>query len=114
MDNQFKAVPDGQYTQTIYSLIRDQKYHEVIDILSNELQFSPRNRAALSLLGFSYFQIQDYGNAADCYDQLTKFFPDIDSYKMYHAQSLFKAALYTDAAKVCQQIENSDYADKVL
>ena len=33
---------------------------------------------------------------------------------MYHAQSLFKAALYTDAAKVCQQIENSDYADKVL
>jgi tetratricopeptide repeat protein 30 len=55
MENQFRAVPDGQYTQTIYSLIRDQKYHEVIDILTNELQFSPRNRAALSLLGFSYF-----------------------------------------------------------
>ena len=29
MDNQFRAVPDGQYTQTIYSLIRDQKYKEV-------------------------------------------------------------------------------------
>ena len=29
MDNQFRAVPDGQYTQTIYSLIRDQKYTEV-------------------------------------------------------------------------------------
>lgn len=25
----FRAVPDGQYTQTIYSLIRDQKYTEV-------------------------------------------------------------------------------------
>jgi hypothetical protein len=30
MDNQFRAVPDGQYTQTIYSLVRDQKYTEVI------------------------------------------------------------------------------------
>ena len=29
MDNGFRSVPDGQYTQTIYSLIRDQKYHEV-------------------------------------------------------------------------------------
>jgi hypothetical protein len=37
MDNTFKAVPDGQYTQTIYSLLRDQKYNEVIDILSSEL-----------------------------------------------------------------------------
>jgi len=27
----------------------------VIAILTNELQFSPRNRAALSLLGYSYF-----------------------------------------------------------
>jgi hypothetical protein len=32
MDNQFKAVPDGQYTQTIYTLVRDQKYQEVIII----------------------------------------------------------------------------------
>ena len=29
MDNQFRAVPDGQYTQTIYTLIREQKYTEV-------------------------------------------------------------------------------------
>ena len=29
MDNQFRAVPDGQYSQTIYSLIRDQKYKDV-------------------------------------------------------------------------------------
>ena len=39
MDNDFKAVPDGQYTQTVYSLLRDQKYTEVISILSSELQF---------------------------------------------------------------------------
>jgi tetratricopeptide repeat protein 30 len=87
-------VPDGQYTQTIYSLIRDQKYKEVITILNNELSFSPRNRAALSLLGYCYFYIQDYANASDIYDQLTKFYPEVDSYKLYHAQSLYKAGMY--------------------
>ena len=95
----FRSVPDGQYTQTIYALVRDAKYTEVIAILNNELQFSPRNRAALSLLGYCYFYIQDYANAADMYDQLTKFFPDVDQYKMYHAQSLLKAGMYQEAAK---------------
>jgi len=114
MDNQFKTVPDGQYTQTIYSLIRDQKYHDVINILNNELQFQPRNRAALSLLGYCYFQIQDYPNSSDMYDQLTKFFPDVDQYKLYHAQSLFKAGMYQDAQRVAQQIDNPEYADRIL
>ena len=48
------------------------------------------------------------------YDQLTKFFPDIDSYKLYHAQALFKAAFYDDASKVVGRIENPDYAEKKL
>jgi len=87
---------------------------EVINILTNELNFSPRNRAALSLLGYCYYQIQDYGNASDMYDQLTKFFPDVDSYKLYHAQALFKAAFYDDASKVVGRIENPDYAEKKL
>ena len=100
MDGFGQTVPDGEYTKTIYTLLREQKYNDVIQILSAELAYAPRNRAGLSLLGFCYFQIQDYPNAADCYDQLTKFHPDMDSYKLYHAQSLFKAANYQDAQKV--------------
>jgi tetratricopeptide repeat protein 30 len=96
----FRTVPDGQYTQTIYSLIRDGKYSEVIGILTNELQFSPRNRAALSLLAYCYFYVQDYQQAADYYDQLTKFFPDVEQYKLYHAQALLKASMYTESSKV--------------
>ncbi len=65
--------------------------------MSYELQFSPRNRAALSLLGYCYFYVQDYAQAADMYDQLTKFFPEVDSYKLYHAQALYKAGLYVEA-----------------
>lgn len=48
------------------------------------------------------------------YDQLTKFYPEVDSYKLYHAQSLYKAGLYTEAQKVAQQIENPEYADRIL
>ena len=48
------------------------------------------------------------------YDQLAKFNPEVDSYKLYHAQCLYKAGLYTDAQKVAQQIENQEYSDKVL
>ena len=85
----------------------------MIGILTNELQFSPRSRAALSLLGYCYFYIQDYAKAAENYDQLTKFYPDVTQYKLYHAQSLLKAGMYTEAGKVASQIEDAAYADKV-
>lgn len=68
METGFRSIPDGEYTKQIYTTIRDGKYTEVIAILNNELQFQPRSRAALSLLAYCYFYIQDYGNAADMYD----------------------------------------------
>lgn len=58
--------------------------------------------------------MQDYANAADMYDQLTKFYPTQDHYKMYHAQSLFKAGLYSEAAKVAQQIDKPEYQSRIL
>lgn len=48
------------------------------------------------------------------YDQLTKFYPEVDSYKLYHAQSLYKAGMYVEAQKVAQQIENPEYQEKIL
>ena len=57
MENFGQAVPDGEYTKTIYTLLREHKYNDVIQILSAELAYAPRNRAGLSLLGYSYFQI---------------------------------------------------------
>ena len=51
-------IPDGQYTKTVYGMIRDGKYQEVIRILNNELQQFPKSRAALSLLGYCYYFIQ--------------------------------------------------------
>ena len=38
----------------------------------------------------------------------------MSSYKLYHAQCLFKAGLYNDAQKVVQQIESTEFADRIL
>ena len=40
--------------------------------------------------------------------------PDSDDYKLYYAQSLYKACEYEEATKACYQIENPAYQDRVL
>ena len=48
------------------------------------------------------------------YDQLTKFYPDVIQYKLYHAQCLLKAGMYQEAQKVAQQIDHPDYSERIL
>ncbi|XP_065899336.1 intraflagellar transport protein 70A-like [Dysidea avara] len=107
-------IPEGQYTQTVYGMIKEQKYAEVVHILNAELQNHPKSRAALSLLGFCYYRSQEFSSAADCYEQLTHIHPEVDEYKLYYAQSLFKAASYPEATRASFQIENPSYQSKVL
>lgn len=107
-------VKEGEYTTTIYGLIKNQKFHEAIQILSQELENHPKSRAALSLLGYCYFQVQSFDAAADCYGQLTQIHPEVDEYKMAYAQALYKAFMYLEAMKATFQIENPTYHAKVL
>lgn len=52
--------------------IKEHRYGEVIQILSLELQQYPKSRAALSLLGFCYFHVQDFASAADWWVKHTR------------------------------------------
>lgn len=108
------SAPEGQYTATIYGLIRDQKYSEAIRILTLELQNFPRSRAALSLLAYSYYHLQDFRSAAQCYEELCRFYPDVDSYRLYYAQCLYKAGLYPEATKSCTRVDSEQYNQRVL
>jgi len=54
------GIPEGKATATIYGLIREQKYGDAVGLLNIELQNFPRSRAALSLLGYCYYYLQDY------------------------------------------------------
>jgi hypothetical protein len=58
------GIPEGKATATIYGLIREQKYGDAINLLNVELQNFPRSRAALSLLGYCYYYLQDFRAAA--------------------------------------------------
>ena len=67
-----------------------------------------------SILGYCYYHLQDFGNAAEMYDQLTKFYPESEEYRIYHAQSLYKAGMYEQALKACQSIDNPEYSDRIV
>ncbi|KAJ7386216.1 Tetratricopeptide repeat protein 30A [Desmophyllum pertusum] len=75
-------------------MIKNQKFHEAIQILSQELENHSKSRAALSLLGYCYFQVQSFDAASDCYGQLTQIHPEVDEYKLAYAQSLYKAFIH--------------------
>uniref|UniRef100_A0A3Q1C3S2 Tetratricopeptide repeat protein 30 n=1 Tax=Amphiprion ocellaris TaxID=80972 RepID=A0A3Q1C3S2_AMPOC len=108
------AIKDGEYTATIYKLIKDSQYVEAIHILNGQLQKHTKSRAALSLLGFCYYHIQDFTSAAECYEQLTHLHPEVEEYKVYYAQSLYKAGAYPDATKASFVLDNPSSHTKMV
>ncbi|GBG33812.1 Tetratricopeptide repeat protein 30A [Hondaea fermentalgiana] len=107
-------IAEGAYTEVIYGLLKEKKYDEVINKLALELQNFPRSRAALSLLAYSYYMLQDYPNAVRMYEQLTKLFPDVQEYRIYFAQSLYKAGLYPEATRACFQVDDPQYTQRMV
>uniref|UniRef100_A0A7S1G6M3 Tetratricopeptide repeat protein 30 n=1 Tax=Bicosoecida sp. CB-2014 TaxID=1486930 RepID=A0A7S1G6M3_9STRA len=110
----FGAVAEGSYTSTIYGMIREGKYADAIRLLNLQLQNFPRSRAALSLLGYCYYYLQDFGNAAQAYEQLVKFFPEVEEYKIYYAQTLHRAGVYAEATRAALRVDDSQYHHKLL
>jgi len=107
-------IREGEFTKTVYQHIQEQQYDAAVKILANELNNFPTSRCALSLLGYCYYHMQDFHNAAQIYGQLTQACPDIDEYKVYHVQSLMKAGMYEEASQVCTTVENSEYTERVM
>ncbi|XP_029599272.1 tetratricopeptide repeat protein 30A isoform X1 [Salmo trutta] len=108
------TIKDGEYTATVYKMIKDGRYGEAIHILSNELQKQMKSRAALSLLGYCYYHMQDFTNAAECYEQLTQLHPEVEEYKLYYAQSLYGACAYPEAMKATFLLDNPTSHTKMI
>lgn len=106
-------VQEGQFTTTVYTLIRDHKYDEVVEILNNQMEDFPRSRAALSLLGYCYYHMDEYAESSRMYEVLTKLCPQVDEYNVYYAQSLYKAGMYAEADKVCSLIDSDQYNHRI-
>ncbi|XP_045892957.1 tetratricopeptide repeat protein 30A isoform X1 [Micropterus dolomieu] len=108
------AIKDGEYTATIYKLIKDGQYVDAIHILNGQLQKHTKSRAALSLLGYCYYHIQDFTSAAECYEMLTQLHPEVEEYKVYYAQSLYKAGAYPEATKASFVLDNPSSHTKMV
>ncbi|XP_059163823.1 intraflagellar transport protein 70A-like [Physella acuta] len=106
-------IKEGEFTSTVYGFIKDQRFNEAIQVLNHQLQGETKSRAALSLLAYCYYQVQDFVNASDCYEQLASLHPEVEEYRLYYAQSLHKACLYQEAMKVACQIENAKYQGQI-
>lgn len=133
----------GQYTTVVYGLIRKQRYQEAVAILSRERQKFPKSRAALSLLSYCYFHMQvrrparssegqdfiavasrsyhftqinaqDYPAAAATYEALLEVCPDVEEYRVYLAQALYKAGCYHEASRAAARVESPRYARRML
>mgnify|MGYP001976205435 CR=1 FL=1 len=61
-------------------------------MLSTKVLEFPNSRAATSLLAYCYYYVSDFQNALQNYERLMKMCPDVDEYRFYYAQALFKAA----------------------
>ena len=108
------SLPVGSYTTTVYTAIKEANYEEAIDVLAVELQGFPRSRAALSLLGYCYFKIGDFPAASQCYEQLVTLCPEVEDYKFYYAQSLYKGGMYPEATRAAIRVEGEDFSHKTL
>ncbi|CAL8289128.1 unnamed protein product [Boreogadus saida] len=100
------VIKDGEYTATIYRLIKECRYGDAIVILNHQLEKHMKSRAALSLLGYCCFHTQDFSAAADCYEQLGLLHPEVEEYRLYHAQALARACCYPEAMKASFLLDN--------
>ncbi|XP_055693270.1 tetratricopeptide repeat protein 30 homolog [Lutzomyia longipalpis] len=105
-------IRDGEYTKVIYTLIKEERFHEAIDALNNIEEVSS-SRAGLSLLGHCYFQCQDFIEAANCYEHLMAIAPEVPEYRLYFAQCLYQAGLFDEALKVTQLVDAPHLGEKV-
>eukprot|EP00877_Chromochloris_zofingiensis_P000120 jgi/Chrzof1/10108/Cz04g29020.t1 len=108
-----QRVPDGHFTQVIYGYINDNKLAEAIDVLQQEQQNFPDSRAASSLLGYCYYCSGQFEPALSMYEQLVRLYPDNEEYKLYYAQTLYKAGMYPESTKAALRVHSQALSKQV-
>uniref|UniRef100_A0A8R1HMB8 Tetratricopeptide repeat protein 30 n=1 Tax=Caenorhabditis japonica TaxID=281687 RepID=A0A8R1HMB8_CAEJA len=112
--NSMLNIKEGEFTSTIYGMIREQKFSEAIRILQYQHERNPKNLAALVLLAYCHYYTQDFMSAADCYSQLAYNYPNHSKYKLYHAQSLYNAFRPEDALAVVSTIQDESLLSECI
>ena len=96
----------GEYTRAIYTWIRDGDYASAIKLLTDQLAINANSRGGLSLLGYCYYNTQQFQLAAENYQLLTQLCPTVDEYKVNYALSLYQSCLFEEALQVTFELES--------
>mmetsp|Transcript_33020 Transcript_33020/g.66612 ORF Transcript_33020/g.66612 Transcript_33020/m.66612 type:complete len:120 (+) Transcript_33020:188-547(+) len=105
----------GSLTTTVYSYIKEGEYLNAIHLLEAQLDKFPTSTAALSLLAYCYYHLEEYDKASSMYEQLVEVCPKSESerYRLYYAQSLLKAGAINDSTRVIASLSPSGNEDDV-
>ena len=111
-------INEGHFTSTVYGYIKDRKYADAIEVLTLQRYAHPTSRAALSLLAYCYFHVQDFVQASDCYEQLSQLCPNHPSYRLHfalclHCAGLNEAAMQV-AAAVAAETDGSEDRERII
>ena len=93
------SIAEGEITKIVYTLINEENYADAIDLLNQVMCFNSKNRAGLSLMGYCYYQLEDYENAAHNYEELVTNYPAVEHYRMTLAECYYKNGDYQNALK---------------
>ena len=102
-------APTENYTRNIYTLINEENYSEVIRVLDGELHSFPDSTAIHSIMGYCYWQQEDYAKATACYQKLVQLNPNNDSYKLHLAHCQYKTEQYYEAMRTSSSVQGSSY-----
>ena len=105
-------------TRLIYSHIKEGEYKNAIHLLEAQLEKFSTSTAALSLLAYSYYQLEEYDKASTYYEQLVEICPekssDSERYRFYFANSLLKAGAIDDSTRIIAALPPSEDACTLL
>lgn len=106
--------PMENHTRIIYTLIGDENYQEAIRLLEIQLSNYKDCVAIHSLIAYCAWQMEDYQKAATEYGKLVELNPNKDSYKLHHANALYKIEKYDEAARVSFGVQDPELKPQVL
>ncbi|EAY01289.1 hypothetical protein TVAG_395360 [Trichomonas vaginalis G3] len=106
--------PSENHTRNIYTLIGDENYTEAIRLLEIQLSNFKDCVAIHSLIAYCAWQMEDYQKAAAEYGKLVELNPNKDSYKLHHANALYKIEQYDEAARVSFGVQDNELKPQVV
>ncbi|EAY23081.1 TPR Domain containing protein [Trichomonas vaginalis G3] len=106
--------PMENYTRNIYTLIGDENYQEAIRLLEIQLSNFKDCVAIHSLIAYCAWQMEDYQKAAAEYGRLVELNPNKASYRLHHANALYKIDQYEAAMSASFGVEDPELQPQLL